>query len=675
MALSLRTVLSGYFSTSKLNQNFTDIEDKVNDDLLHRRNGSAQMEQNIDMNSNSLLNVPDPTTDNEVANKKYIDDRVGNAQLYSDIAEGYAAAALVSKTNAAASEATSSSNAAAASISETNAAGSAVEAAASAASIDTINAETISTLLSVDTLVHSTVLVKNYHTGLEGGGGLFYWDATKDKSEHNGGTVIDPTAIFPTDWTELLQLTDWFNSYNFGKGCWVRQEEESVSVKVFGAAAVSSVCSSIPITKAINSIKNKSYRKVIDLCGDTFYISQTISFTGIFNIKLQNGKLRAHDDFTAGYCIHLPVGSGNIAIDDVYIDGRKDDLSQVMDGILWEAGSNHLYRIEGRGFPNFGVHVANGTDGMIVDCDLQQWSFDEVENGQTASRTAVMYSIETGDVYIRGCVGQYCLYPIVSKGVGTHYEHCHFYNGASSGDVVTAHRPYNAFIEQGSSPKFVNCYFDNGTILAHQFYFSCKSCHFNQVADAAFSPVCFEFAPQSPTEYLNGLHITDSTLTGVRSNGDALLATNWIEVNTENGDFVQASQGQNNPLVKDNTYHKGEDETIMLPSTGGSLEVRIRPSGTATGDQYNWESDGATYKSRRVSDNQGFVDFGVNSFLPEYISYTFFISSEAEADFNISQNVWAQKVSGENAQIIIRSDVDKDSTIHTFWDGSYRKVL
>lgn len=79
------------------------------------------------------------------------------------------------------------------------------------------------------------VNVLNYHSDVEGGGGVFYWDANKPKSKHNGGTVIDPTATFPTDWSNQTQLTTWFDSANTGNGCWVRQYDGAVNVKWFGA--------------------------------------------------------------------------------------------------------------------------------------------------------------------------------------------------------------------------------------------------------------------------------------------------------------------------------------------------------------------------------------------------------------------------------------------------------
>lgn len=98
--------------------------------------------------------------------------------------------------------------------------------------LDDGSVATISALLNRTTV--GTVNVLNYHTGLEGGGGVFYWDASKPKTEHNGGTVIDPTVTFPSDWNNQTQLTDWFTA-GTGTGCWVRQYDGAVNVRWFGA--------------------------------------------------------------------------------------------------------------------------------------------------------------------------------------------------------------------------------------------------------------------------------------------------------------------------------------------------------------------------------------------------------------------------------------------------------
>jgi hypothetical protein len=73
MALNLKQLTSGMFSRVLLNSNFEKIENKVNDDLVHRQNGSAQMQQDLDMNGNNILNLGDPTASLGVATKNYVD--------------------------------------------------------------------------------------------------------------------------------------------------------------------------------------------------------------------------------------------------------------------------------------------------------------------------------------------------------------------------------------------------------------------------------------------------------------------------------------------------------------------------------------------------------------------------------------------------------------------------
>jgi hypothetical protein len=91
----------------------------------------------------------------------------------------------------------------------------------------------VANLMSTPTVGALNVL--NYHSGIEGGGGVFYWDSNKLKSEHNGGTVIDPSKVFPSDWNDQVQLTNWFTGNNTGNGCWVRQYNIAVDVHLFGA--------------------------------------------------------------------------------------------------------------------------------------------------------------------------------------------------------------------------------------------------------------------------------------------------------------------------------------------------------------------------------------------------------------------------------------------------------
>ena len=63
MTIDLKEVGSGFKRTS-LNENFVDIEDAINNDLLWR-DGSQPMAGSLDMNSERIINLPDAVTDQE----------------------------------------------------------------------------------------------------------------------------------------------------------------------------------------------------------------------------------------------------------------------------------------------------------------------------------------------------------------------------------------------------------------------------------------------------------------------------------------------------------------------------------------------------------------------------------------------------------------------------------
>jgi hypothetical protein len=72
-------------------------------------------------------------------------------------------------------------------------------------------------------LENTSVNVTGYHTANDGGGGIFNWSSTTDKSTANAGTIIDPSVALDVQGTGV------------GTGCWVRQYSGAVNVKWFGA--------------------------------------------------------------------------------------------------------------------------------------------------------------------------------------------------------------------------------------------------------------------------------------------------------------------------------------------------------------------------------------------------------------------------------------------------------
>ena len=90
------------------------------------------------------------------------------------------------------------------------------------------------------------------------GGNLFIYDATVSRSKHDGGTIIDPTKVFPADWKNRTQVNNWFVPSNTSTGCWVLQYDGAVIVLWFGARPDFSVGidNSIAINRALLTSNN-----------------------------------------------------------------------------------------------------------------------------------------------------------------------------------------------------------------------------------------------------------------------------------------------------------------------------------------------------------------------------------------------------------------------------------
>lgn len=77
--------------------------------------------------------------------------------------------------------------------------------------------------------------VIGFYGGSNLGGGQFVWNATKPKSEHNGGTIIAPEALTTWDGTQA-DLETLLNWTGVGTGCWLRSDLQGfVTPEMFGA--------------------------------------------------------------------------------------------------------------------------------------------------------------------------------------------------------------------------------------------------------------------------------------------------------------------------------------------------------------------------------------------------------------------------------------------------------
>lgn len=77
-------------ATKLINDNFKAIEKALESSLSRVPGVPNYMDTDLDMNTKKIINVKDPVTDSDVANKRYIDTVIGNAKEYAQDAKGYA---------------------------------------------------------------------------------------------------------------------------------------------------------------------------------------------------------------------------------------------------------------------------------------------------------------------------------------------------------------------------------------------------------------------------------------------------------------------------------------------------------------------------------------------------------------------------------------------------------
>lgn len=165
--------------------------------------------------------------------------------------------------------------------------------------------------------------LKGYRAGTSHGGGIYVWDASRSKSAHNGGTVIDPNRPFPTDWMNDGQVANWFAADTAGQGCYARIGDTAITPEMFGADPGGVIPSQRQITRcaaAHGGIQLSS--KATYLCTDNVYFTKGSCVAGYgrsTNLRFTSGGVvlsgTESKEFSLENFLITTAGTGQIALD------------------------------------------------------------------------------------------------------------------------------------------------------------------------------------------------------------------------------------------------------------------------------------------------------------------------------------------------------------------------
>lgn len=240
----------------------------------------------------------------------------------------------------------------------------------------------ISSLLAIETtdmVDGHKITVLRYHTERESGELPYCWDATRAKSEHNGGTIIDPDKTFP-DFTSEVARINWYTGDGTGQGCYV-YNGNLLTPEVFGAIGDSSVDrSTLAIT--IGSDNAQALQKIFEVYdvstgrhvlhmtpNQFYYSSQDISIGINFQIEGNGSALILGDDAVAKFALADNSGSGY----------SYTELMRITSLVV---NSLDFWTTSG-----FSVHLNNVIDGRFTDCLMNNVLYENTNGRWTEANT------------------------------------------------------------------------------------------------------------------------------------------------------------------------------------------------------------------------------------------------------------------------------------------------
>ena len=395
-----------------------------------------------------------------------------------------------------------------------------------------LKVNTIKDLLNVDLtnwdgVQPFVVLVLGYHESNDGGGGIFYWDANEDKTNHNGGTIIDPTKTFPSDWSDTTQQDDWFNTTNTGSGCWKRVYDGKVHIDWFGSKGDSISDDTKPLQKVFSVALSVlgDVNKTYTYKGDNTPIISYVNYIKDVNLKLLSN------------CRFLDLKTTNsIYIENIRVIGnRGNEVEQ------WDKFSE-MYNIPSIQ-PHIGYFITNSN---YLDSDktitVRNCYFKDIFN----SSVIVIYSnggtVKLDNIYFKNCANKNYEVFFQEQGVGNCY----------ATNITT--------IDCGKLPSTFN-YYDGSTVTTVNFGDS----NMPLPQGAYLNVITYGNA------FYNNIYVKNYASTAITANINGKAILNNIEVISDDVNFCS-----NNPsgAIWDEACNQFElNNTIINIKQRSSLDV------------------------------------------------------------------------------------------------------
>lgn len=251
--------------------------------------------------------------------------------------------------------------------------------------------------------------IKGFHAGQYIGDGEFCWDASKPKTSHDGGLIVDPDRSFPSPWdsSNLAAVNTWFEPSASGTGCFVRINSKEVTLASFGCLATDTTVDHPSFAYAVKATAAKSLTLRLlpgtHLIGEVEIVSNTdiigdagavIKRDGNFglilgyvypdpdNVKISGIVFDNNAPGTAGthkFCMRIGNAT-NVKLSNLHMSNGYDSAIKANgpDGLyirtLAPSNKNNI-TIDGCTFDGFtrnGMSITDGVNGLsIKGCTFQ----------------------------------------------------------------------------------------------------------------------------------------------------------------------------------------------------------------------------------------------------------------------------------------------------------------